>query len=73
MMQVDFGRLGESHENETPLKKPYEANSARPTTLMNVNTLSNTGTERTLMSPAKPPEQQAKKQLSLFNTRPHTQ
>ena len=57
MMQVDFGRLGESIENGSPLKKHYEVNSARNTALMNANTFSNTGTERTRMSPAKPPNQ----------------
>ena len=56
MLQVDFGHLQESLvDNDSPLKKPKEVNSARPATLMHANTLSNTGTERTLMSPAKLP------------------
>ena len=63
MMQVDFGRLEESIENDTsPLKQAQQeegtAKSARHTRLMHVNTMSNTGTERTLLSPARAPEDQ---------------
>ena len=68
MMQMEFGRLEESLENESPLKPNLPVRSARQATWINVNTQSNNATERTPLSPARQPDDPEDMTYSLQHT-----